>query len=61
MKILEDKYLSVDEINIAKRDASNWEKNNWNRPIKQLRSIEMENSNELITDFIKNAFMKKKD
>ena len=61
MKILENKYLSTNEINIAKKNALNWENKNWNRPIKELSSIETENNKELITDLIKNAFMKKKD
>jgi len=61
IKILENKYLSTKAINIAKKNALNWENKNWNRPIKELSSIETENNKDLITDVIKNAFMKKKD
>ena len=60
MKILEKNYLSNNEINIAKKNALNWENKNWNRPIKELSSIDKENNKDLITDVIKDAFMKKK-
>ncbi len=61
IKILENEYLSADEVNIAKKNALNWENINWNRPIKELSLLDKKNNKNLITDVIKNAFIKKKD